>query len=626
MNFKKLLAEFRASKTPEELARLDTIDADRVARICGVVWAVDSAGNQFKKIVHLSPDLLALCFGGPVSYRLKDLVDWVAGSDAQPRSKLCIDAMGLNHRGRPDVSVDWSDVDRMILRALDIRSGLQDKSRYTDVLCCPLESEAKMAIWPKRIEVLGLTGEYASGKTLFGLMIDPRNTLLYDAEKSAGSYEGLGFTRVDLPAEMLRRKPGGYKPEDLFTFWLSHVRSLPTDRYSVIGLDPVSEIESGLADYVMSHPAEFGKTAAQYARSAGLFWGDVKELWKQVLCELASRCQTFYFTAHMGAEFAGGQPIPGKRKAKGKETLMELASLYLQLQRTPDTNGLIRAEPSAIVRKSRLAEARIVNGKPQVIPLLPPRLELATPDQIREYMQSPPDYSALKSGELAPAEVLTEDDRAQIKLATAQAENETALNRLELAKLTGATPIGDQPQNQTPAQSGRGFRPSEDQGAALEQVFSGNVTVNVPPGTDPKEVSQEVLNTLNRRFAQPAPAPAPSEPAAQPSQPSAPPAEMIAPGFRYPVTPAIRGFLQEVQGRDSLDNLAPLFKSPPTAELEWERFSMIVGMCLRGIRVAKNRAEITRVMTWLSKQPQPVVHACTQIVREYGNTRWGQLA
>ena len=67
MNFKKLLDEFRASKTQEELARLDAITADRVARIRGVVWAVDSAGNQFKKIVHLSPDLLALCFGGGAS-------------------------------------------------------------------------------------------------------------------------------------------------------------------------------------------------------------------------------------------------------------------------------------------------------------------------------------------------------------------------------------------------------------------------------------------------------------------------------------------------------------------------------------------------------------------------------
>ena len=67
-------------------------------------------------------------------------------------------------------------------------------------------------LWPKSIEVIGGTGEYESGKTTFGLTICPGpETLYYDFEKSGASYEAeLGFTRVDVPAEMQRRFPKGY--------------------------------------------------------------------------------------------------------------------------------------------------------------------------------------------------------------------------------------------------------------------------------------------------------------------------------------------------------------------------------------------------------------------------------
>ena len=74
-----------------------------------------------------------------------------------------------------------------------------------------------MPLWQQPIPVIGLTGEYQSGKTLFGLSISPGpRTLVYDMEKSSLTYESIGFQRVDIGAEMLKLHPKGYAPIKLF--------------------------------------------------------------------------------------------------------------------------------------------------------------------------------------------------------------------------------------------------------------------------------------------------------------------------------------------------------------------------------------------------------------------------
>lgn len=303
-------------------------------------------------------------------------------------------------------------------------------------------------LWPKPIPIIGLSGEYASGKTLFALTIAPGpDTLVYDLEKSSESYEAMGFHRVDAHAEMLKKHPKGYKARDLWVWWRDEILKVPPGRYRVIVLDPVSEIEAGLADYVQSRPAEFGRTANQYAKSSGLMWGDVKAAWKMVLSDLASRCETFAFTAHMGTVYAGNTPT-SKRKPKGKETLEELASLYLQMERRPDAKGNVPAVPSAVVRKQRLLHMKVSGASVEMAPALPPRLPVATPDEVRRYMLNPPDYLNLKPEERAPEEKVGEADLADLKARTAEAEAEAErirLERMDRAERARAKPLGESP-------------------------------------------------------------------------------------------------------------------------------------------------------------------------------------
>lgn len=308
-------------------------------------------------------------------------------------------------------------------------------------------SDLTQPLWPKPIPVIGLTGEYASGKTLFALTICPGpGTLVYDLEKSSESYLDLGFHRIDAHLEMLKSHPKGYKPRELWSWWKASIMSIPTGKYRVIVLDPISEIENALVDYVQSHPGEFGRTSSQYAKASGLMWGDVKQEWKQVLSDLASRCETFCFVAHMGQVYQGNTPT-GRRKPKGKETLEELASLYLQLERRPDAKGNTPAVPSAIVRKNRQLHIRVTDAGLETCPALPPRIPVATPNAIRQYQLTPPDYANLKEEEKAPEVKVTEEELAELRARAAEAEAETErikLERMDRMERQRLKPIGEE--------------------------------------------------------------------------------------------------------------------------------------------------------------------------------------
>lgn len=298
----------------------------------------------------------------------------------------------------------------------------------------PAESSTPPPIWPIPIEVFGATGEYASGKTLGGLTIDPLHTLCYDFEGSATPYvAGLGFKHVDSARELIAKYPKGYRPKDVWEWWLAHVRkeALP-GKYTVIHVDPISELENGLVEWVRDNCTQFGLTKNQIEKFSGLFWGAVKDYWKQILNDLRVRCQTFYFTAHMRDEYKGGSRT-GKREAKGKETLFELASLYLEYERLPDKKGNVPAVPSATVLKHRL----VVFHGGKIIPAVPPRLPEATPDAIRHYLANPPDYDKLKASERVVEHELTEEEklRLQAEIASKQAEaSQAELSKLELIR------------------------------------------------------------------------------------------------------------------------------------------------------------------------------------------------
>lgn len=352
-------------------------------------------------------------------------------------------------------------------------------------------SEDRKPLWPQPVPVLGLTGKVFSGKSLFGVTICPGpGTRVYDNEQSTKNYESLGFDRIDISREMLKKFPHGHSAKDTFLWWRDHIRQIPAGKFRVIGLDTVSEIEDGLIDYVQANPAEFGKTAAQYAKAKGLMWGDVKRLWKSTLDDLASRCETFYFTAHLKSEWVGGAPT-GKQIPKGQATLDELASLYLWLERGLDESGKPRREPVAEVRKSRLASFRFdpATGETTVVPSLPSRIPIATPAAIRRYMIAPPDPSNLRPEECAKPDILSEDERLAMRARIAADELEA--QRLRVAGpevVPAASPV-------TPAPAPAHAHPFAELLGKL-QTARGELFA-LRPASDNKAIWTEVLRKRN---------------------------------------------------------------------------------------------------------------------------------
>ncbi len=380
-------------------------------------------------------------------------------------------------------------------------------------------------LWPQPLPVVGVTGEFESGKTVFLLTIVPPSitpcppgsepTLYFDTEKSGQTYTNdslravLHFKRVCVWEEMIRLHPEGYKPIDIFTWWWEQVKKIPVGKYRVVALDCASEIESGLVDWVSKNPGYFGHSAGQYAKMDALMWGDVKELWKAILSDLASRCETFAFAVHMADVWSKQTKAPtGKRKPKGKETLMELASLYLRVERPVNARGEKPDKPAAEVIKSRLLSAAVKpeTGEIDLVPTLPARLPVATPAAIRQYMLNPAGARPATEEERVRPETMTEEEKLRIQATIAEAQCQTEQLRLDQlqrqAEARAAQAATKQPAKRspgTPAAPAKNGKPtvaslppppasapgvSEEQTAALADLLT---ELGITPGPEWRE-------------------------------------------------------------------------------------------------------------------------------------------
>lgn len=276
------------------------------------------------------------------------------------------------------------------------------------------------------------TGEYGSGKTVFGLTICPGpKTLVYDNEGSSLSYRSLGFEHVDMSSELLKKHPSGFKAIDRWEWWRADILARgQSGKYRVAVIDPASELEDGLADYVMRNLGKYDLTLDQAQKSKGLFWGAVKREWKLTLDMLRNYFETIYLTVHLRSEFVGNKPS-GKKEPKGKETLWELASLFLWF----DKKGEKPPVPGANVEKSRLTKwvFNESNGEMEPVAILPDRLPVATPRAVRDYIGSPVGTKKLGKGERRLEHEMTEEERLLVQ--SQIAENQRAASEAELTRL-----------------------------------------------------------------------------------------------------------------------------------------------------------------------------------------------
>ena len=108
--------------------------------------------------------------------------------------------------------------------------------------------------------------------------------------------------------------------------------------------------------------------------------------------------------------------------------LEKLGTVHLELDRSPKAKGKDAPRvPAAIVKKERLVRFGATSDHDK--PVLPPRVALGTPDQIRKYIVNRPTSRNWKPDERLPADQLLSDDQKlliQQEIARNNVEDSTA--------------------------------------------------------------------------------------------------------------------------------------------------------------------------------------------------------
>lgn len=287
----------------------------------------------------------------------------------------------------------------------------------------------------RKIPYIRVSGPVNSGKSLFGASIDDNvfdptaetTTVAWDLEGSLEPYEDqLNFERRDLLAMVRKRVNGGaYKPIDVYTAWVEDLMTLPLGKYVVGIVDPFTDVETGLVEWVRANPGKFGRTATQYSSASSMFlWPDVKAWAKQLLmAQLRPRFQTFVTAHHLKAKWEG-QRKTNETVAEGLDVLEKLASLHIELDRTPLAKGQKAPRiPRGEVKKQRIIQ---IGGLGEMLPVLPPVIPQCTPNAIRQYILHPADYDNLKPEEQALDHSMTADQKLMIQAAIAEANRDSA--------------------------------------------------------------------------------------------------------------------------------------------------------------------------------------------------------
>jgi len=289
---------------------------------------------------------------------------------------------------------------------------------------------------PLRIRRIGCTGEFASGKSLFIDRIDTRNTFKIDLEASSDTFN-LPFKKyVCLYDEVKTVNSSGIPTAiECFLWFDDMLEKVKTGEYTVVAVDPINEIQSGCYDWVYSNPGKFGRTQGQYDKMTAMVWGDVKTYLDMRIGMLTNKIETFAYTVHMGQVWKDGKPVEGKMKAKGSDVFRKMADVFFVLSRPVDPKtGRQPDKPIGIIAPP-IGKCRLVHANPddcdEAYPILPPVIKDLTANAIRRYILKPPDYKNLAPDQLVPHYELTDDDKLQMQVRIAEAQEESERLRNE---------------------------------------------------------------------------------------------------------------------------------------------------------------------------------------------------
>jgi hypothetical protein len=265
-----------------------------------------------------------------------------------------------------------------------------------------------------------ISGWRGVGKSLLASQSDlPANIAFLDFEdKGRGWHEQLSFGLYHAPV----METGGKDYVKVWQLTEEIINDLEQDRYTVVVLDNISELERAITADVMAHPDVYAKryghqTSAVRKDSYGAARGCTNSTIAALVSAIHSKGVSLVIAiAHIAEMYSGGQAVPNKRKVRGRSRWQDLSVLTLILGR-----GDHPPIPSAIVQKESLgritapdlsdpaALAAIMAGEAghTIQRRLPERMPECTFQKIRWYLSNPADLDNPGEGESSIPEELS---------------------------------------------------------------------------------------------------------------------------------------------------------------------------------------------------------------------------
>ncbi len=272
-----------------------------------------------------------------------------------------------------------------------------------------MSKEKLQSILPKEMKgVMFISGYRGKGKTFLAAQADfPPNIAFFDFEdKGEGVHNQLGFGYYKALSQEKNNPLARGK------LLLEEINSLPRNKFTVAIFDNIRPLEDALLTLVyddVKHYANlYGKTAIavsndQYAAARGIGHELISDAVLKPLYDKGIKL--IIATSHVKPVYNN----PGKMKVQGRDKWQELSILTLIL-----VDGDEYPIPSAIVQKEQLGSLSIrddytpeeiemiMKGEMAthaVIRRLPYRISVATFDQLRWYLNNPPNLSNPAKGE-----------------------------------------------------------------------------------------------------------------------------------------------------------------------------------------------------------------------------------
>ncbi len=359
-------------------------------------------------------------------------------------------------------------------------------------------SEELKPLWPNghKLGLISVSGEHESGKSLFGLTVCPESVCVIDTERSVESYEtAFHLKRVRKLDEIAAQTSNavidlnsvaGLKADSISRKRCldAVVEKIPAGRWRVIVVDVLTDVEDSFADYVEVNAGEFGYSTGQFAKMSGLKWKCVKRIEKTLLLRLMDKCECVVVARHMRDRWENGVRR-NEREAKGLDSIDELSSLTVILERKTEKDGSKPGVPSALLVKSRLVHTEFVNGEVKTSPMFPPRFAKFSPADVRHYILNPPNYDKLKKGEKAEKADLTEDEKLLI-------QSQIAADQRAAAEVAAATQAVGKPEPLPPPNLTGDSKPVK------EKLVAKQPQKSPLKATNGSAVSEPLLDELKR--------------------------------------------------------------------------------------------------------------------------------